>query len=354
MQERQAFRAGCWTWLIIATGLALAAGGCGKSAGVIFEPLANPIVWPGPPAQPRISYVGQLATSADLKPAVPFGQSVARALFGREPIKSMLTPYSVCTDGKDRLFVADSNAQFVHVFNLKTRVYEQWKPPEKTVSLSQPVGVAWNPAGKLYVSDSVGGHICIFDSAGRMIGVISNSFVTRPCGMAFDAKTHRLFVADPGTHQLRVFSDDGLLIARVGERGLGLGKFNYPTNVAVDSQGRVYVSDSLNFRVQQFGPDLQPIRQIGRKGDLPGYFSQPKGIAVDSQDHLYVIDANFEAIEVFDSNGSLLMDFGTEGVGPGEFWLPSGIFIDSRNRIWIADSYNRRVQVLDYLMETKP
>ena len=42
----------------------------------------------------------------------------------------MLTPYAVCTDGQDRLFVADTNAQTVHVFDLRTRRYEQWKPAE--------------------------------------------------------------------------------------------------------------------------------------------------------------------------------------------------------------------------------
>src|SRR5205807_7758485 len=99
------------------------------------------------------------------------------------------------------------------------------------------------------------------------------------------------------------------LLARIGSRGTEPGQFNYPTNVALDSHGRIYVSDSLNFRIQQFGPDFAPIRQIGRKGDLPGYFGQPKGIAIDSQDHLYVLDAHFEAVQVFDAMGQLLMDF---------------------------------------------
>ena len=43
-------------------------GGCVKPAGVIFPPLAEPVIWPKPPEIPRIRYVGQLMTSADLKP----------------------------------------------------------------------------------------------------------------------------------------------------------------------------------------------------------------------------------------------------------------------------------------------
>jgi sugar lactone lactonase YvrE len=328
--------------------------GCAKPAGVIFEPLPTPVVWPAAPDIPRIRYVGQLVTSADLKPAVSFGEALGETLFGKKPTQSMLTPYALCTDNQSRLFVADSNAQFVHVFDLNSRVYQQWKPPEGVV-LTQPVGIAWDPNNqRLYVSDSVGGRICIFDARGLMTGMIGSTYVSRPCGLAFDANSRRLFVADTGFHQVIVIDDQGQPVARLGTRGTALGQFNYPTNLALDSAGNLFVSDSLNFRIQQFGPDLKPIRQIGAKGDVPGYFGQPKGVALDSQDHLYVVDANFEAVQMFNPGGQLLMDFGQEGTGPGEFWIPAGIFIDRNNRIWIADSYNRRVQVFDFVPEVAP
>lgn len=328
--------------------------GCARPPGVIFEPLAKPLVWPAAPERARIRYVGQLVTDADLKPAVPFGAGVGEAIFGKKARRSMLTPYTVCTDGNDRLFVADSNAQLVHVFNLSTRKYEQWKPPVKQPQFSQPVGIAWDPAGVLFVADSVGGRIVAFESSGKFIGEFAKGLVTRPCGMTFDVKNRRLLVADAEQHQLVILTIDGQVQSRIGSRGVGLGRFNYPTNVAIDSVGRIYVSDSLNFRIQQFSPDLQTIKQIGRKGDLPGYFGQPKGLAIDSDDHLYVVDAQFENIQIFDADGNILMDFGQEGNAAGEFWLPTGICTDPHNRIWIADSYNRRVQVFDYLPEDRP
>jgi DNA-binding beta-propeller fold protein YncE len=337
-----------------AIGLLLLLSGCARPAGVIFPPPARPILWPAPPERARVRYVGQLITEADLKPAVPFGQGFGEAIFGKKSIRSMLTPYAVCTDQKDRLFVADSNAQLVHVFDLQTRKYEQWKPPASAPPFSQPVGIAWDPAGVLFVADSVGGRIVTFDSTGKFLGEFARGLVTRPCGLAFDVKNRRLLVADAETHQLVFLTMDGALQQRIGSRGVGLGRFNFPTNVAIDSQGRIYVADSLNFRVQQFSPDLQTIKQIGRKGDMPGYFGQPKGLAIDSQDHLFVVDAGFETIQVFDSTGEILLNFGQEGTNPGEFWLPTGIFIDVHNRIWIADSYNRRVQVFDYLPEEGP
>jgi sugar lactone lactonase YvrE len=331
----------------------MAVVGCAAKPGDIFPPPAKPMLWPAPPEPPRIEYVGQLATSADLQATSDLGEGIGEALFGKKPINSMLTPYALCTDGADRLFVADSNAQMVHVFDLKNRKYAQWRLANPEKRFAQAVGITYAPFGRLYVSDSAAGCIYIFDNSGKQVGLISGAFLNRPCGLTYDRKSNRLLVADTGLHQIVMLSPDGALLAQLGGRGIEPGKFNFPTNVAVDRAGRMYVSDSLNFRVQQFGPDFKFLKQIGKKGDMPGYFGQPKGVAIDSEDHLYVVDANFESVQIFDSEGQLLLDFGAEGAGPGEFWLPAGIFIDAKNRIWIADSYNRRIQVFDYLPEGK-
>src|SRR5689334_13370685 len=128
------------------------AAGCAQQPGEIFPPLAKPVVFPAPPERTRIRYIGQLATSADLKAPAPFVAGIGDALFGKKPDTSMLSPYALCTDGSNRLFVADSNAQVVNVFDLKSRHFEQWKPSMGVKRFSQPVGIAWDPAGKLFVS----------------------------------------------------------------------------------------------------------------------------------------------------------------------------------------------------------
>lgn len=339
-----------WTVVVV---LALFPVACGRPAGVVFEPLSPPLGWPHPPDAGRVWYVGQLVTDQDLKPARSFGQRLHRALFGARPARSMLSPYSLCTDGRSRLFVCDANAQLVHVFDLDTRAYEQWRPDESGPAFAQPVGITTDSLGRVLVCDSVLGAIVAFDADGQFLGLLGEDALARPTGLAFDPRSQRIFVADAGTHQIIVLDIEGHLVDVIGRRGTGPGQFNYPTNVAFDSTGNLYVSDSLNFRVQVFDRDLKPIRQIGSKGDRPGWFSLAKGIALDSQDHLYVVDAQFEAVQVFAPSGELLMTFGDEGQGPGQFWLPAGIHIDSHDRIWIADSYNRRVQVFEFRAEVE-
>lgn len=335
--------------LMMLLAMTSATTGCAPK-GDVFSTLDTLPVWPAPPAPARIRYIGELESSRDLKAAVTLGE----VFFGEESARSMLTPMAVCTDRRGRVFVADSNGQMVHVFDLDNRHYDQWTLPEGSQQFAQPVGIVVDPYGRVLVADSVAGTIFRFNEDGEFLGELGVDHLRRPTGLAIDATRERLFVADPGTHEIVVLDLDGRFLNRFGGRGIALGQFNYPTSVAVDAQGRVFVSDSLNFRVQVFDADLTPLRQIGRHGDMPGYFAQPKGIALDREGHVYVVDAQFEAVQIFDADGTLLLSFGREGTGPGEFWLPAGIHIDSTDRVWVADAYNRRIQVFQYLTEASP
>ncbi|MCL4222264.1 MAG: hypothetical protein KJZ65_12940 [Phycisphaerales bacterium] len=332
--------------------LMLALGvGCASKPGELFASPGIRPSWPAPPERPRVRYVGELAQDIDLKPGRKPMEGLRRALFGRESPREMVRPLDVCSDGGQRVFVADPGGRAVHVFDLGTRAYGLWAPPKQPIGFRLPVGLAWDPRGRLVVSDSEAKVLFVFDARGTLLGTLGENMLARPCGVAVDAGRDRIYVADAGAHQVVVISADGTEIGRIGRRGTGPGEFNFPTDVVLGPDGSIVVSDSLNFRVQVLDSGGGFVRQIGQKGDMPGYFSQPKGVAIDPEGHLYVVDANFEAVQVFSPDGALLMSFGREGRRAGEFWLPSGISIDASARIWIADSYNKRIQVFEYLPE---
>ncbi len=325
-------------------------GGCARP-GVIFDPANRALGWPPPPDSAHVVYLGQIRTNEDLKPGRGLGGGIGRFLFGKEAPQEMVSPRGVCTDGKDRLFVADDALKGVHVFDLDTREYALWLPPQTATPFVEPISCAWDPLGRLLVSDSASGVIHAFGRRGEHLGTLGSGALRRPCGLA--VRAGRIYVADPGVHQVVVLDGSGGEVGRLGERGSGAGQLNFPTYVAVDSSGEVCVSDSLNFRVQIFGPDGSPRHTIGKKGDMPGTFAQPKGIAIDPDGHIFVVDSHFEAVQVFDRRGVLLMTFGKEGTAAGEFYLPVGMWIDTMGRVFVADSYNRRVQVFQYVVEAK-
>jgi DNA-binding beta-propeller fold protein YncE len=335
--------------IALALTLLLLAPGCARPAGVLFADADSLHVWPAPPDDPHIRFLGEIRGSADLRPARTGAQSLGEFLFGKEPAKGLVGPMGVCTDAADRVFVADPNAQTLHVLNLTTRRYDQWKPPDSAHPFVQPIAVACDRSGRVLVSDPGAGVVFAFAPDGRLTGVLGRDVLKRPCGLALQPASDRLFIADTGAHAVVVLDASGAQVARLGSRGRGDGQFNFPTYLAFGPDGRLYVSDSLNFRVQVFAPDLSFLFAIGAKGDRPGYFAQPKGVAVTPAGNVFVVDAHFEAVQAFDAQGQLLMAFGKEGNRPGEFWLPAGIWADPKNRLWVADSYNRRVQVFECL-----
>ena len=56
-------------------------------------------------------------------------------------------------------------------------------------------------------------------------------------------------------------------IREFGQRGGGPEEFNFPTNITVDSDGKVYVVDTANFRIQIFDPEGKYLKTIGALGD---------------------------------------------------------------------------------------
>jgi DNA-binding beta-propeller fold protein YncE len=325
-------------------------GGCASPPAMVYAPAKGGLVWPGPPDEPRVSYVGSLVSAGEAASEKKGLDALGEALFGREQASGMVNPMGVCTNGAERVFVVDSGLKALHVFDLDTQKCSTWRPAEGEAPLGHPVAAAFDAVNqRVLVSDASAGVVRVFGLDGQTQGELGRGALGRPCGLAVQAGTGNVFVADVKVHCVVVLSPDGSEIARLGSRGAGPGQMNFPTYVAFDPSGRLYVADTLNFRVLLFGADYQFIRQIGRKGDIPGYFSQPKGVATDPDGHVYVVDANFEAVQIFDGEGALLLAFGREGRGPGEFWLPSGVWIDGRGRALVADAYNRRIQIFQYL-----
>ncbi len=74
--------------------------------------------------------------------------------------------------------------------------------------------------------------------------------------------------------------------------------FNYPSGVAVDSQGNVYVADTNNNAVRE-------IYCNGTVKTLNNTFNNPFGVAVDSLGNVYVADSDNNAVEEIYSNGTV-------------------------------------------------
>lgn len=308
-------------------------------------PTTNVLVWPEPPAPPRIAFVQSIDRPADagvkLGAYTKFANWVAGGDKGNE---RLVKPFGLALDDEGNLLLTDTALGAVSCFERKTKKWRRWLKAGP-VRFAAPVAVA-RKGPVIFVADTGLGAVLAFNLDGKLQFQITNH-LTRPAGLALQGD--RLWVADSQRHAIVGFDLRGRFVSEFGRRGSQPGEFNFPTHLAADTAGRLYVTDSMNCRVQVCSPDGQCESQIGSAGDRPGHFGRPKGVAVDGAGRVYVLDALFDSLQVFDRGGPVLLSLGGSGQRPGEFWLPNGIAISPGGEIYVADCYNGRVQVFRYV-----
>lgn len=320
--------------------------GCMASQSVPHKSSAVQLVWPPAPQKAKIKWVEEYRILEDTSESQGLWGAVRRFFLGPKQAH-MIRPYGVCTDQQDRLFVADSGGGRVHVFDMKKQSYMSIAEDDET-RLQAPIGLSYVEP-KLYVTDSGQGAVLSYDFELKRLERWTSVPLQRPTGIAFNPTAGRFYVSDTAAHEVIVLDREGRELFRFGSRGAETGQFNFPTDLWVDDSGRVYVTDALNARIQIFTDAGDYLYQFGRAGDTPGSFAKPKGLAVDRHGHIFISDALFDAVQIFGQSGRLLLSFGDNGTGPGQFWMPSGIFIDRHSRIYVTDTYNHRIQVFKEL-----
>lgn len=324
-----------------ALALAAAAAACAPSRTAPVGPAR--LVWPPPPDSARIEFVRAIKFLQDVTGRRP-GVLQRLATGGEAPLFER--PYGVAADGASRLYVADPVQRSLWRLDLAagtvTRV-----GGSGAGTLARPCCVAVTSGGLAYVTDVEGRRVVVFDRDGSYRFAFGGRDVfDRPAGLAVNEALRRVYVVDLDRQRVTVHDlETGRLLFDFGARGDRDGEFNRPSDVAVDSLGRVYVLDALNFRVQRFSPDGIYQDSFGSAGDSPGQFARPKGIALDSDLNTYVVDAAFGNFQIFDREFSLLLVVGQNGAEAGQMQLPAGIALGCDGSIYVADGLNDRILV---------
>ncbi len=319
--------------------------------------------FPPSPAEPKLEYLHSYFSDKDLEAQE---DALVKYLLGELKAKALFSsPVDVASDGKGRVFVADSGERQVFVMDLVNRSRRKLSftsaKDGQVRGFGSPYSVTVADDGKVYVCDLIARSVDVFSSDEKHLFSFGDPGLTRPTAVAVDEKNQLIYVVDTANHRLAIFDLRGRLINYFGVRGEEPGQFNFPTDVDLDDQGHVYVLDALNARVQVFDEKGVFLRMFGERGTAEGSFEMPKNLAVDRQGRVYVTDALAHKVVIFSSEGELLLRIGgksvvRKGVAPGGFYLPRGLDADDSGGLWVVDSLNRMVHEFqlitpEYLLE---
>lgn len=147
-----------------------------------------------------------------------------------------------------------------------------------------------------HVGDGIGDDVLEFDRDGKLLRTLGtpgvkgdgqytfdepNAVIVSPQGDIFVADDHTPEVGNP---RIVHFDKNGKFVNFWGGQGIGLGRFEVPHALAMDSKGRLYIADRYNNRIQIFTQD-------GMLVDIWSQFGRPSGIYIDENDILYSTDS---------------------------------------------------------------
>ena len=255
-----------------------------------------------------------------------------------------------------------------------------------SVALARPHGLAYDTAGNLYIADTDENIIRKVNAAGIITtvagdgeqgyggdgGLATAALLDRPAGVAVDSHGN-IYIADTHNNRVReVVASSGNIVTVAGTGVAGFSgdgaaataaRLNYPTAVAVDSNGNVYIADTNNHRIREIaGTTINTVAGDGEQfysGDggaaTAAGLDSPNGVAVDTAFNIYIGDTHNQRVRLVTFTTGFITTLAGTGVkgftadGPAAsaaLARPRGVAVDTSGNVYLADSDNERIRTI--------
>jgi len=163
-----------------------------------------------------------------------------------------------------------------------------------------------------------------------------------PTDVAVDSKG-RIFVADGANDRVLQFAPDGKLEQAITDPGNQ--KLNRPVGITIDSADQLWIADTGNHRLIVLAPDGLQATPITPLQIDNAYPPNPTDLAVTpDRKRTYVVDNTHHRILVRDNHTRQWSSLGAPGQAIGQFQYPFMISIGLDNDVYVSETIGTRVQ----------
>ena len=252
--------------------------------------------------------------------------------------------------------------------------------PAGTSLLFDPRGLTVDSTGNVFVADygnsairkiTASGTVSTFAGGpltrGSADGPADQAGFNEPMGIAMDASGN-LFVADNRNQTIRKITPAGVVSTLAGSPEVtgtadGVGsaaRFNSPQSVVADGSGIVYVADTMNHSIRKISLSGVVSTFAGKTGE-GGYingpaaearFGAPDALTIDKSGNIYVMDYWTASLRKITPDGTVSTVTGSEWLsnpldGAPDvvgFNHPVGLSVDPDGNLYVADRDNNAIR----------
>jgi DNA-binding beta-propeller fold protein YncE len=194
---------------------------------------------------------------------------------------AMQLPIGVAVDADGKRYVSDTSRGQVLIYGTDGEL----KGAIGKGNDMKPCGIALD-RDRLYVTDLTNHCVSVYQTVTRELlfqiprqKEEGKPGLWSPTNVAVD-REGRIYVSDTGGFMVQVYDAEGKHLRTIGDMGLAPGRFALPKGIGVDRENRVYVVDAAVGLVQLFDPEGRILMYFGEPSSAaPVYL--PTGLAID-------------------------------------------------------------------------
>lgn len=227
-----------------------------------------------------------------------------------------IDPVGVAVDGVGNVYIADNNNNAIEKWTLASNTFSTLV----SSGLAAPFGVAVDGAGNVYIADTYSNAIKEWTITNNSLITLVSSGLHYPAGVAVDGGGN-VYIADGNNSAIKEWIAASQTVATLVSSGLDL-----PDGVALDLAGNVFISDTYHNSIKEWIAESNTVTTVVSSG-----LNQPNGLAVDGAGNIYIADP-YGYVSKWTAASNTLTTLASSGL-----YYPTGVAVDGSGNVFIAD-----------------